>query len=50
MTVLELKEQLDALPDDTVVKVRHELDKCEHYAESVEYDEENHTLWICETC
>lgn len=49
MTVKELKEQLEVLPDDTAVKVRHELVGYEHDAESLEYDEANHILWICET-
>lgn len=49
MTVSELKEQIDALPDDTVVKLRHELVGYENDAKRLEYDENNHTLWICET-
>lgn len=49
MTVLELKEQIEALPDDTVIKTRHDLVGYEHDVEGLEYDEKYHTLWICET-
>lgn len=42
MTVLELKEKLDGLPDDALVMVKHQLIGNEHCIESVTYKKDDY--------
>lgn len=52
MTVRELREKLEGLPDDTVVMLKHELVGDENYAETVNYKKDDYrnptdgVLWI----
>ena len=47
MTVKELIEVLENLPEDAEVRLKHELVGSEHYAEKVELDEYGR-VWIRE--
>ena len=48
LSVLKLKIMLSLLPDDAVVKIRHELVGDDQFAESLYYEKDTNTVWIRE--
>ena len=42
MTVQELKEKLNGMPDDACVMVKHDLVGYEHYVEAIIYNEKDY--------
>ena len=48
MTVKELIEQLSEMPEDSTVRIRHELVSDEQYAERIELKPDG-CVWIHET-
>ena len=48
MSVKELMELLDGVPEDAEIMVRHELIGDEHSAARIEYDKNKNIVWIHE--
>lgn len=54
MTVEELKEKLEEMPNDAIVLMRRSLVGDEHYVESINYEKTKYygdghgVVWICD--